>query len=150
MQQRSQIPEADDKTTIQTLIKGLTPGPTASHLTRKNPRELMSFFINLKNTSYLTKIIVEESLNEMNRGKATEEQRGDLTFKTHETSIMWKTHSSIRTIGQAQEEVLHPREEEGEEDLRKFRIMIQRTHTSTANIMEEATTPKRAQRRKRT
>jgi hypothetical protein len=33
MQQRSQIPEADDKTTIKTLIKGLTPGPTASHLT---------------------------------------------------------------------------------------------------------------------
>jgi hypothetical protein len=26
MQQRSQIPEADDKTTIKTLIKGLTPG----------------------------------------------------------------------------------------------------------------------------
>jgi hypothetical protein len=33
MQQRSQIPEADDKTTIKALIKGLTPGPTASHLT---------------------------------------------------------------------------------------------------------------------
>jgi hypothetical protein len=35
MQQRSQIPEADDKTTIKALIKGLTPGPTASHLTQK-------------------------------------------------------------------------------------------------------------------
>jgi hypothetical protein len=34
MQQRSQIPEADDKTTI----KGLTPEPTASHLTRKKPK----------------------------------------------------------------------------------------------------------------
>jgi hypothetical protein len=32
MQQRSQIPEADDKTMIKALIKGLTPGPTASHL----------------------------------------------------------------------------------------------------------------------
>jgi hypothetical protein len=32
MQQISQIPEADDKTTIKALIKGLTPGPTASHL----------------------------------------------------------------------------------------------------------------------
>jgi hypothetical protein len=32
-QQRSQIPEAYDKTTIQALIKGLTPGPVASHLT---------------------------------------------------------------------------------------------------------------------
>jgi hypothetical protein len=35
MQQRSQIPEADDKAIIQALIKCLTPGPTASHLTRK-------------------------------------------------------------------------------------------------------------------
>jgi hypothetical protein len=33
MQQRSQIPEADDKTTIKALIKGLTLGPTTSHLT---------------------------------------------------------------------------------------------------------------------
>jgi hypothetical protein len=33
MQQRSQISEADDKTTIKALIKGLTPGPTTSHLT---------------------------------------------------------------------------------------------------------------------
>jgi methionyl-tRNA formyltransferase len=38
MQQRSQIPEADDKTTIKALIKGLTPGPTALHLTRKKPK----------------------------------------------------------------------------------------------------------------
>jgi hypothetical protein len=33
MQQRSQIPEVDDKTMIKALIKGLTPGPTTSHLT---------------------------------------------------------------------------------------------------------------------
>jgi hypothetical protein len=33
MQQRSRIAKADDKTTIKALIKGLTPGPTASHLT---------------------------------------------------------------------------------------------------------------------
>jgi hypothetical protein len=33
MQQRSQIPEADDKTTIKALNNGLTLGPTASHLT---------------------------------------------------------------------------------------------------------------------
>jgi predicted HicB family RNase H-like nuclease len=32
MQHRSQIPEVDDKTTIQALIKGLSLGPTASHL----------------------------------------------------------------------------------------------------------------------
>jgi hypothetical protein len=33
MQQRSHIPEVEDKTTIKALIKGLTLGPTASHLT---------------------------------------------------------------------------------------------------------------------
>jgi hypothetical protein len=45
MQQRSHIPEVDDKTKIQALIKGLTPGPTASHLTPKNPKALMNFFM---------------------------------------------------------------------------------------------------------
>jgi hypothetical protein len=40
MQQRSQIPEADDKTMIKALIKGLTPGPTTSHLTRKKPKTI--------------------------------------------------------------------------------------------------------------
>jgi ABC-type oligopeptide transport system ATPase subunit len=73
----------------------------------------------------------------MKQGKATEERRGDLAFKTHETSITWKTLNSIRTIDQAQEEVLHLGEEEGEEDPRKFRNMTKKTHTSIANIMEE-------------
>jgi hypothetical protein len=95
------------------------------------------------------KITAEELLNEMKQGKETEEWRGDLTFKTHETSITWKTLSSIRTIEQAQEEVLHLGEEEGEEDPRKFRIMIQKTHTSIANIMEEVIAPKRSQKLKR-
>jgi hypothetical protein len=30
----------DDKTTIKALIKGLTPGPTASHLTQKKPKTI--------------------------------------------------------------------------------------------------------------
>jgi methionyl-tRNA formyltransferase len=60
MQQRSQIPEADDKTTIKALIKGLTPGPTASHLTRRSERQLMNFFMNLKSTSCPMMIIAEE------------------------------------------------------------------------------------------
>jgi hypothetical protein len=46
MQQRSQIPEADDKTTIKALIKGLTPGPTASHLTQKKPKTVEELFMN--------------------------------------------------------------------------------------------------------
>jgi hypothetical protein len=105
MQQRSQIPEADDKATIQALIKGLTLGPTASHLTRNKPKSINELFH--KNTSNPMKIIVEELPSEMKQGKATEEYNGDLTFKTHETSTMWKTLSSIRTIDQAQDEVLH-------------------------------------------
>jgi hypothetical protein len=48
MQQRSQIPEADDKTTIKALIKGLTPGPTASHLTRKKPKSIEELFCELE------------------------------------------------------------------------------------------------------
>jgi hypothetical protein len=72
MQQRSQIPEADDKTTIQPLIKGLTPSPTASHLTRKKPKTIDEHFANLKNTSCPTMIIGEELRNETKQDKATE------------------------------------------------------------------------------
>jgi hypothetical protein len=48
MQQRSQVPEADDKTTIKALVKGLTPGPTASHLTRKKPKTIEELFHELE------------------------------------------------------------------------------------------------------
>jgi hypothetical protein len=44
MQQRSQIPDADDETTIKALIKGLTPGPTASHLTQKKSKNIDELF----------------------------------------------------------------------------------------------------------
>jgi tRNA A37 threonylcarbamoyladenosine synthetase subunit TsaC/SUA5/YrdC len=60
MQQRSQILEADERTTTNALIKGLTPGPTTSHLTRKNPRRLRNFFVNWKNTSCLMMTIARE------------------------------------------------------------------------------------------
>jgi hypothetical protein len=60
MQQRSQIPEVDDKTTIKALIKGLTLGSTASHLTRKKSKTIDELFMNLKSTSCLMTIIVEE------------------------------------------------------------------------------------------
>jgi hypothetical protein len=86
----------------------------------------------------------------MKQAKATEERDGYLTFKPHKTSTTWKTLSSIRTIDQAQEDVLHLGEEEWEEDPQKFRIMTQKIHTSTANIMEEAIAPNRAQKPKRT
>jgi hypothetical protein len=48
MQQRSQIPEADDKTTIKALIKDLTLGPTASHLTQKKPKTVEELFHELE------------------------------------------------------------------------------------------------------
>jgi hypothetical protein len=48
MQQRSQILEADERTTINALIKGLTPGPTASHLTRKKPKTVEELFRELE------------------------------------------------------------------------------------------------------
>jgi hypothetical protein len=96
------------------------------------------------------KITAEELPNEMRQGKATEERCGDLTSKTHETSITWKILSLIGIIDQAQEEVMHLEEEEGEEDPRNSQITAQEIHTSTANIMEEVITPKGAQKQRRT
>jgi hypothetical protein len=72
MQQRSQIPEADESTMINALIKSLTPGPTASHLTRKKPKTVEELFMNWKNTSCLMMIIAKEWLTEMKPGRATE------------------------------------------------------------------------------
>jgi hypothetical protein len=72
MQQRSQIPEADDKTTINALIKGLTPGPTASHLTRKkNPRQLRNSFTNWRSTFCQMMTIAEEWPSGTRQDKAT-------------------------------------------------------------------------------
>jgi hypothetical protein len=48
MQQASQIPEVDDKTTIKELTKGLTPGPMASHLMRKKPKIVEELFHELE------------------------------------------------------------------------------------------------------
>jgi hypothetical protein len=67
-----EIPEVDDKTTTKAQIKGLTPGPIASHLTRKNPRRLKNFFMNWKSTSCLMMIIAKEWPSEMKHDKATE------------------------------------------------------------------------------
>jgi hypothetical protein len=95
------------------------------------------------------KITAEELPNVMRQGKATEERCGDLTSKTLETTITWKILSLIRIIDQAQEEVMHLEEEEGEED-RNSQITTQEMHTSTANIMERVIAPKGAQKPRRT
>jgi hypothetical protein len=48
LQQKSQVRGIDDKTTIQALNKGLTLGPTASHLTRKEPQSIGELFHELE------------------------------------------------------------------------------------------------------
>jgi methionyl-tRNA formyltransferase len=72
MQQRSQIPEANDKTTIKALIKGLTPGPTASHLMRKKSKMVEELFHELEEYILSDVIIAKEWPNEMKHGKAIE------------------------------------------------------------------------------
>jgi hypothetical protein len=72
MQQRSQIPEADDKTTIKALIKGLTPGPTASHLTRKKPKTIDVLFHELEkyilsNDDHRRKVVERNEARQGNR-----------------------------------------------------------------------------------
>jgi hypothetical protein len=60
MQQRSQIPEADERTTINALIKGLTPGQQLHISLERNPRRLRNFFVNWRNTSCLIMTIARE------------------------------------------------------------------------------------------
>jgi hypothetical protein len=48
MQQKSQIPGTGDKRTIQALIKGLTLGPIALHLTGKEPQTIEELFEELE------------------------------------------------------------------------------------------------------
>jgi hypothetical protein len=63
---------------------------------------------------------------------------------------MWKIISLTRTADQAQEEDSHPEKGEEEVDPRESRITTQETSTSIVNIMEEDTTPKGAQKPRRT
>jgi hypothetical protein len=121
-------------------------------LTRRKPKTIDELFHELE--EYIMsdedhhRRVVER--NGARQGKATQERRGDRTFKTHETSITWKIHSSIRTTDQTQEEVLHLGEEEGEVDPRNSQTITKEIHTSTANITEEVTVPKGAQKPRRT
>jgi hypothetical protein len=65
---------------------------------------------------------------------------------------MWKILSLTRTVDQAQEEDSHPGEgeEEEEEDPRNSGTTTQKTRTSIVSIMEDDTTPKGAQKPRRT
>jgi hypothetical protein len=144
MQQKSQILGTDDKTTIQALIKDLTPRPTTSHITGKEPQSIEELFNELE--QYIKSD--EDHRKRVAERNRIEEQHGGLSFKLHKTSTMWKTLSSTRTIDQAQEEVSH----QEEEDLRRSKIMTQEIHTSNADIMgaPKVTSPKLAQKLERT
>jgi hypothetical protein len=61
-----------------------------------------------------------------------------------------KIISLTRTADQEQEEESHPEEGEEEEDPRDSGITTQETRTSIVSIMEEDTTPKGAQKPRRT
>jgi hypothetical protein len=115
MQLRSQISEADDKTTIKALMKGLTPGPTASHLTRMKPKIVEELFHELE--EYILSDDDHRRRVAERRDKATEKRHGDLNPKIHEISTMWRILSLTKKTDQTQEEDLHLGEEEGGEDL---------------------------------
>jgi hypothetical protein len=73
MQQKSQILGTYDKTTIQALIKGLTPGPTTLHLTRKEPQTIEELFEELEqyiksNDDHRKRVAERNQARQGNRG----------------------------------------------------------------------------------
>jgi hypothetical protein len=94
MQQRSQIPEADDKTMIKALIKGLIQGQQLRITRKRNPRQLKNSFTNLKNIFCLMMIIAKESSNEMKRDRATEKRPGDHNSKSTKRAQHGKSSAS--------------------------------------------------------
>jgi hypothetical protein len=65
-------------------------------------------------------------------------------------STMSKIHNLSKTAGQVPEEGSRPEEGEEEEDPRDPRTITRKTLTSIASIMGGATTPKAAQKRRKT
>jgi hypothetical protein len=86
---------------IQALIKGLTPGPTASHLTRKKPKIIDELFHELEEYIMSDDDHRRRVTERNEERKATKRSHGDLNSRIHETSIMLKVLSPIRTIDQA-------------------------------------------------
>jgi hypothetical protein len=150
MQQRSQIPEADDKTTINALIKGLTPGPTASHLTRKKPKTIEELFHKLE------EYILSDDDHRKRVAERNEARQGnrEMTWRAppqHPRNVNNVGNSNLnKATGQAPGEgsIL---EEGGEaEDPRHSRTTARKILTSIASIMGGAIAPKGAQKRRRT
>jgi hypothetical protein len=148
MQQRSQIPDADDKTTIKALIKGLTPGPTASHLTRKKPETVEELFRELE--EYILsdddhrKRVAER--NEAGQGNRDTTWRAppqhprnvnNVENSQPEQGNRPSTRGGFNSRGEA-------------EDPQHSQTTTRKILTSIASIMGEATAPKGAQKQRRT
>jgi hypothetical protein len=148
MQQRSQILEADDKTTIKALIKGLTPGPTASHLTRKKPKivevhELEEYI--LSDDDHRKRVAERNEARQSDR-EMTWRPQSQNPRNINNVEIL----SLIRTADQAQEEDSHPGEGEEEEDPRDSQITTQKTRISIVSTIKEDIALKGAQKPRRT
>jgi hypothetical protein len=150
MRQRSQIPEANGKTTINALIKGLTPGPTASHVTRKKPKTVEEIFHELE----------EYFLSDDDHRKRVAERN---EARQGNREMTWRAQSqNPRNINNVENPHLDqnnrpsarggfaPRGREEEEDPRDSRITTQKTRTSIISIMGEDTTLEDAQKPRRT
>jgi hypothetical protein len=149
-QQRSQIPDADDKTTIKALSKGLTPGPTASHLTRKKPETVEELFRELED------YILSDDDHRKRVAEWNEARQGnrDMTWRAPP-----QHPRNVNNVGNSQPqqdsrpstgEDSIPEEEGGAEDPQDSRTTTQKTLTSIASITGEATAPKGAQKQRRT
>jgi hypothetical protein len=150
MQQRSQIPDADDKTTIKALIKGLTPGPTASHLTRKKPETVEELFRELE------EYILSDDDHCKRVAERNEARQGnrDMTWRAPP-----QHPRNVNNVGNSQPEQGNRPSTRGGFNSRgrgrgrgpqHSRTTTRKILTSIASIMEEATTPKGAQKQRRT
>jgi hypothetical protein len=150
MQQRSQIPEADDKTMIKALIKGLTPGPTTSHLTRKKPKTIDELLHELE------EYILSDDDHRRRVAERNETRQGnrEMTWRPQSQNPqninnVENSHPNHNNRPSARGGFTPRREGEGEEDPRNSRTTTQEIHTSTAIITEEVIAPKGAQKPRR-
>jgi hypothetical protein len=85
--------------TIQALIKGLTPGPTTSHLTRKEPKSIDELFHELeeyiKSDEDHCRRVVER--NEARQGKARQQRINMDTSLSNPTKHQQRGKSSVQS-----------------------------------------------------
>jgi hypothetical protein len=149
MQQRSQIPKADDKTTIKALIKGLTPGPTASHLTRKKPKtidelchELEEYI--LSDDGHSRRVAERNEARQGNREMTWRPQSQNPRNINNVENPQPDQNSRPRTRG-----IFAPRGRGRGKHPRDSQITNQETRTFIVSTMEEDIAPKGAQKPRR-